>query len=253
MPKLIKKRVEKPEELQTEEEVKSFLSSLQRKAAARRRDVTIAAIVVAVIIVTVAGTFYYKRSRAEDANAHEYAGYKLYYGLYDKQGGAKSQRLAMALDEFKKAAEVRKTPATLYYIGSTYFSMGKYPEAIEALNAMVAAFPADREFVPLARYRIATAKEFMGKNEEALTDLNALSSGSGSLQDLALAESAQLLIKLGRQNEAKAKYEAILRQFPGSAYSDVAEAYIKRSNGISNSPAASAPTANTKAPAQTKK
>ncbi len=199
MPKLIKKRVEKPEELQTEEEVKSFLTSMQQKAAARTRDVTIAAIVAAVIIVAVAGTFYYKRSRTEDANAHEYAGYKLYYGLYDKQGGARSQRLAMALDEFKKAAEIRKTPATLYYIGSTYFSMGKYPEAVTALNAMVAAFPADQEFVPLARYRVATAEEFMGKNDEALKDFDAIAASSGSLRDLALSESAQLLVKLGRR------------------------------------------------------
>lgn len=235
MPKLIKKRVEKPEELQTEEEVKSFLTSMQQKAAARTRDVTIAAIVAAVIIVAVAGTFYYKRSRTEDANAHEYAGYKLYYGLYDKQGGARSQRLAMALDEFKKAAEIRKTPATLYYIGSTYFSMGKYPEAVTALNAMVAAFPADQEFVPLARYRVATAEEFMGKNDEALKDFDAIAASSGSLRDLALSESAQLLVKLG-QAEAKAKYEALLKQFPGSSYADVAEAYIKRANGISNSP-----------------
>lgn len=240
MPKLIKKRVAKPEELQTEEEVKSYLSSLAQTASARSREVLIAAAVVAVIIVAVAGTFYYKRSQTQSAIAHEYAGYKLYYGLYDMQGGVKSQRLADALAEFQKAAAIRKTPTALYYIGSAYFSMGKYPEAVEALNSMVAAFPADREFMPLALYRIATAKERMGKNEEALKDLDALASGSASLRDLALAESGQLLSKLGRKGEAKAKYEAIIKLYPGSAYTDIAEAFIKRSDGISNSPAAAA-------------
>ena len=237
MPKLIKKRVEKPEELQTEEEVRSLLSSVVQGASARSREVMAAGIVVAVIVAVVAGGFFYKRSRADSALAHEYAGYKLYYALYDKQGGAKSTRMADALVEFQKAADIAKTPTRLYYIGSAYYSMGKYPEAADALKALIAAFPADQEFIPIARYRIASAYHRMGKDDEALKAYEALSSGTGGLRDLALAESAQLLIKLNRKDEARAKYEAIMKQFPGSAYSEQAEAYLKRSGGISNSPA----------------
>jgi len=249
MPKLIKKRVEKQEELQTEEEVKSYLSSLSQRAAENSRQMMTIAIAAAVIVLVVAGAFYYKKSQADSAVEHEYTGYKLYYGLYDKQGGAKSQRLADALAEFQKAAGVRKTPSTLYYIGSVYFSMGKYPEAIDGLNALIAAYPGDREFVPLARYRIALAKERMGKNDEALKDLDAIATGSASLRDLALAEGAELLTKLGRQKEARSRYETIIAQFPNSAYREQADAFIKKMDGISNAPAVTPAAAKSPAPA----
>lgn len=238
MPKPIKKRIAKQYEMQTEEEVRSMLSHMMERARENSRQLTIALIVTVVIVGALAGGYLYKKTQTSKALAHEYAGYKLYYGLYDKQGAVKSQRLADAVEEFKKAADIRKTPVSLYYIGSSYFSMGKYADAVTAMESMLAAFPNDKQFGTLARYRIATAKLRLGRTDEALKEFETIFNESPSYRDIALAESAQVLIDLGRKQEAKAKYEELIKQFPDSVYAEQANMFVKNFGQIANLPTA---------------
>lgn len=243
MPKIIKKKIDAPEDIETAEEVKTLIVSLKKQASIKSRDYLISIAVIVAIAIAIGGVAYYKKHMASSAMAHEYAGYKLYYGLYDKQGAIRVQRLTEALGEFQKAYDTKPAASSLYYIGSTYFGMGRYADAIASFESLIGKFPADRQFVPLARYRIAASKQRMGKDEEALKQLETMFTESVSLRDVALAESAQLLVKLGRPKEARAKYQEIVQQFPGSAYAEQARAFMLKYDSLTGAPSTGAPAA----------
>lgn len=222
MPKAIKKKAAKPVR-KTEEEFKSVVTRAAHTAGLNWKRYVIALSVVLAAAALAAGVYFYLGGRGEKAAQLEYEGYRLYYGLYEKQPMIKAERLNKALESFKAASEIKKTPFSLYYVAGAHNALGNPDEAASALKELLRAFPGDGRFVPLAHYRLAVLSAKAGRPEEALKSLDDLYlSGVESYKDLALIESARLLEAAGKTDEAKKKYEAVIKDFPTSPFFDEA-------------------------------
>jgi len=225
MPKAIKKKVAK--QVKTEEGMRNIISRV-REMIARRQKVLFSAIVTFVVLcVAVAGLFMYRSNAKERAEALEYEGYKLYYGMFQKQPPQQEGRYQAAMEKFKKAYELRKSPYSLFYVANCYYDLGNYDEALKALRELNERFPDDERFVPLTYYKMAVINLRKGDREAALKHLNTLSNyKTASFKDLALIESGRILESMGQTGEAARKYEEITKNFPGSPFVEEAQAKL---------------------------
>lgn len=225
MPKAIKKKVTKP--MKTEEGMKGIISRV-REVFAERQKLFLSVIVSFVILcLALAGYSMYRSSAREKAEALEYEGYKLYYGMFQKQPLQQGGSYQAALEKFRKAYELRKSPYSLFYIANCYYDMGSYEEALKALKELNERFPDDERFVPLTYYKMAVITIKKGDREAALKFLDTLSNyKTASFKDLALIESGRILESMGQTGEAAKKYEEIIKNFPASPFLEEARAKL---------------------------
>ncbi len=230
MPKAIKKKVAKP--AKPEEGVKSAIHAT-REFIGERQKIVLSVIAVLVIVLVAAAGFLIYRSHAKDrAVALEYEGYKIYYALHQKQPIKREEQYRKALEKFQKAYETRKSPFSLFYIASCYYSLGKYDDATKTLEELNTRFPDDERFVPLSYYKMANISLRKGDREGALKLLDTIYNyRSGSFKDLALVESARILETMGRKDDSMRKYEELTKNFPASPFVEEAKAKLEGKKG----------------------
>lgn len=225
MPKAIKKKIVKT--AKAEEGVKDVLYGTKDYIRERQRIFLFVMIAVVVIAVAVAGLLIYRANAKSRAQALDYEGYKTYYGIYQKQPAQKEERYKKALEKFREAYSLRKSAYSLYYVASCLYELGKYDEAMKNLKELNERFPDDEGLVPLSLYKMAVIDMRKGDKEAALKSLDALYHyRTGTLGDVALAESGRILESEGKTAEASKKYEELIRDYPASAFAAEARAKL---------------------------
>jgi predicted negative regulator of RcsB-dependent stress response len=225
MPKVIKKKIAKP--AKTEEGVQNVIHNAREYMQEKKRVLFPAVIAVIIVCLGAAGFFLYRSNMQKEASALEHEGYKLYYGLYQKQPFAKDELYQKALEKFTKAYDKRRSPLSLFYIASCYYDLGKYDDAMRSLKELNERFPDDETFAPLSFYKMAVIDLKKGDKEAALKQLDALYNyRAGSFKDLALVESARILEAMGKKDESVKKYEELTKNFPDSPFAGQAKAKL---------------------------
>jgi predicted negative regulator of RcsB-dependent stress response len=224
MPKAIKKRVKK-KNIDATADVADRLSDIKDKLREKQKTFLTYVIAAVVIVFAVAGTSLYRYSTGEKARGIEYEGYKMYYGEYAKIPLSGQERYQKALDLFKQAYGVRKSARALFYIANCYYELGRYDEALTTLSDFIKEYPEDKDLLPLAYEKLATAQLKKGNKQEALKTLDTLYRLPGSVyKDTALFESAGILESEGRKEEALAKYSEIVAKYKDSPFYEEAKA-----------------------------
>jgi predicted negative regulator of RcsB-dependent stress response len=230
MPKPIKKKIVKKTTSGTD--ASETLSRLKKSVDERKRFFITAVAAVALSVIAIGGFFLYSNTQKNKAQKLEYEAYKIYYGLYQKQPVASEERYKKAAEIFKKAYDVRKSPVSLYYIANCYYELGKYEDSLNALKELNQKFPDDEKFVPLSYYKMAMISLKKGSAEEALKSLAVLYNyKTGTYKDLSLIESGKIFEAQGNVEEAKKKYEELIKDFPQSPFAEEAKARIERKKG----------------------
>jgi predicted negative regulator of RcsB-dependent stress response len=218
MPKAIKKKVPK-KTTNTEAQVKDRLSILKDTIRQRQKAVLKYGALILVVIIAIPGFLLYDYSSRKKANVLEYEAYKIYYNLYQKQAVTRVDQYNKALDLFKKSYDTRKSPTALFYIASCYYELGRYDEALKTLKDFTLRYSNEEMFIPLAYEKMAMAYIRKGDTKEAMKTLEALYNLKGNIyKDFALMESARLLEKEGKTEEAKKKYKELSEKFPNSPF-----------------------------------
>lgn len=230
MPKAIKKRVTK-KTTNTEVEVKEKLSGLKDTLKERQRTALITGAAIVVVIIAVVGFFIYSSNTEKRAKALEYEGYKI-YGSVQIQTANKEEQYKKALDLFKKAYDTSKSPFSLYYIAACDYEIGNYDDALKALKDFVQRYSGDEKFLPLAHQKMVLVYMKKGDLGEAKKSLDTLYALNGEIyKDFALMEYGKLLEKEGKADEAKKKYEELVKKFPNSPFADEAKSKIAEKKG----------------------
>ncbi len=217
MPKAIKKKVVKTSK--TEEGVKEVLYGTKDYIKERQKALLPVIIGAVVIAIAVAGFLIYRSQSGSKARAMEYEGYKIYYGLYQRQPMQKDEQYQKALEKFKEAYSSRKSAYSLYYMANCLYELGRFDEAQKDLKELTDRFSDDEGLVPLSLYKMALINLKKGDKEAALKSLDTLYNyKTGTLKDLALVESARILESMGKTDEARKKYEEITKNFPSSTF-----------------------------------
>ncbi len=230
MPKAIKKRVSK-KTTDTEVEVKEKLSSLKDTLRERQRTALIIGTAIAVVIIAVVGFLVYSSTAQKKARALEYEGYKIFSGV-QVQTANKEEQYQKALDLLKKAFDKKKSPFSLYYIAACHYELGNYDEALKTLKDFTQRYSGDEKFLPLVYQKMALVYMKKGNLGEAKKTLDGLYGLKGDVyKDFALLEYGKLLEKEGKVDEAKKKYEELVKKFPNSPFTDEAKAKIEVKKG----------------------
>lgn len=230
MPKPIKKKIVKKTTSGTD--ASGTLSRLKKSAGERKRFLITAVAAVILSVIAIGGFFLYSNTQKNKAQKLEYEAYKIYYGLYQKQPAASEERYKKAAEVFKKAYDARKSPVSLYYIANCYYELGEYEDSLNVLKDLNQKFPDDEKFVPLSYYKMAMISLKKGSAEEALKSLAVLYNyKTGTYKDLSLIESGKILEAQGNAEEAKKKYEELVKDFPQSPFAEEAKARIERKKG----------------------
>jgi tetratricopeptide (TPR) repeat protein len=223
MPKAIKKRSSK-KIAGTEEEVKDKLSNLKDVIQERRKTVLRYGAIVLVVLFTIPALLIYNHTTKKKAKTLEYEAYKIYQNIYQAQPLSPEERFRRALDMFKKSYDTRKSPSVLLYIAGCYYELGNYDEAIKTLKDFTQRYEKEERLLPLAYEKLAMAYERKSDTKEAMKALEALYNLKGDIyKDLALLESARLLEKEGKTDEAMKKFKELADKFPNSPFSDEAK------------------------------
>jgi len=226
MPKAIKKRTEK-KALDTEAEVKERLSSLQDTLRERKKTALQIVAGVLVIIIAVTGFFLYSSSAKKKAKDYEYQAYKIFNSITPMQNGNSGDRYKKALEMYQKAYDTRNSPVSLYYIASCYYELGKYDDAVKTLKDFTQKYSGEQKLIPLVYQKMAMVYIRKGDVKDALNVLDTLYKLPGDIfKDIALMETGKLLERQGKADEAKKKYEELLKKFPDSPFKDEAAAKI---------------------------
>ena len=227
MPKAIKKRTSK-KIAATESEVKDKLVSLKDTIQEKKKTVLRYGAIILILLLAILGFLFYDHSSKKKAKALAYEGYKIYQNVYQTQPLPKEDRYKKALDLFKKSYDIRKSPTALMYISACYYELGNYDEAIKTLKDFIQRYSNEEDLIPLAYEKLAMTYEKKGDTTEAMKTLETLYNLKGTTiyKDLALMESAKLLEKEGKRDEAMKKYKELSEKFPNSPFIDEAKAKL---------------------------
>jgi predicted negative regulator of RcsB-dependent stress response len=226
MPKAIKKRISKKTP-DTESEVKDKLVSLKDTLKGQKKTVLKYGVIILVVIIAIPGFLFYDYTSKKKARMLEYEAYKTYQNIYQARPLNRDERYQKALDIFKKSYDIRKSPSVLLYIVGCYYELGRYDEAIKTLKDFIQRYSKEEEFIPLAYEKLAMIYVKKGDAKEAMKTLEALYNFKGDIyKDFALIESARLLEKEGKTEEAKKKYKELSERFPNSPFSEEAKAKL---------------------------
>ncbi|MEW6002978.1 MAG: tetratricopeptide repeat protein [Nitrospirota bacterium] len=225
MPKAIKKRVPKKMVVSAEEEVKDRLSAFKESIKEKQKKVLKYGIGILFIVIVISGFLLYNFVSYKKGAALENEAYKIYYSV--GQSMNKEEQYRKALDKFKKAYDLRKSPMSLFYIAGCYYELGQYDEALSTLKDFTQKYSGEERFIPLIYHKMVTIYLKKGETKEAVKALEMLYSlNSRIYKDLALIEYGRLLEKENRLEEAKKKYRELVEKFPTSPFLDEAETKI---------------------------
>lgn len=214
MPKLIKKRAGKKSS--TGENLKERVGDIREGLKERQRSMVYGLAAFLVVVTTVAVFVVYTRTSAANAHKLEFEGQDILYGRTAAQYPNPADRVKNALEKFKKSYEAKKNPAVLLQIADCYYALNDYDQAIAALNDLNGRY-SDTHILSLSYYKLASAYIKKGDNPGALKAYDNIASLKDSgLQDLALLDSGRLLESMGKNSEAKAKYDELMKKFPNS-------------------------------------
>ncbi len=223
MPRLIKKRVSKSET--REENIQHTLEQFREVAAARQKQFIMGGVVILLVVAVVLWALYMNASSARKAAELEFQGYKEFNALNVEAPDPKDLRAERALPFFLQAAELKPTPFSLYYIGLSYYELGQYDSAADALQSFVDKYPDENRFVPPGLYKLGMAHLRAGRKEQALESFGRFRKvGIRAFGDLALLESARILEGMGRAEESVAMYETLSFEYPSSVFAAEARA-----------------------------
>ena len=228
MPKAIKKRTAK-KITDTELGVKEKLVSLKDTIQQRKKTVLRYGAIILVVLLAIPAFLFYDYSSRKKAKALEYDAYKIYQNINQTQPLTTEERYKKALDIFKKSYDTKKSPSVLLYIAGCYYELGNYDETIRTLKDFTQRYSKEEKFIPLAYEKLAMVYEKKGDTKEAMKTLEALYNLKGDIyKDLALIESAKLLEREGKTDEAMKKYKELSEKFPNSPFIDEAKAKLGR-------------------------
>lgn len=226
MPKVIKKRVPK-KTVATEAEVKDKLASLKGTIKERQKTALTYGAGVLVIIIAITSFLLYNYTSQKKARTLEYEAYKIYYNEYQGPSVNKEEQYKKALDIFKKAYDIRKSPLSLFYIAACYYELGKYNDALKTLKDFTQRYSKEERFIPLAYQKMAMVYIKKGDINEAMKALDTLYNLNINIyKDFALIEYGRLLEKAGKLDEAKKKYKELTTKFSNSPFLDEAKAKL---------------------------
>jgi predicted negative regulator of RcsB-dependent stress response len=226
MPKAIKRRVKK-KDVGATADVSHRLSDIKDKLREKQKTFLAYGITAVVIVLAVVGILLYRYNADEKARRAEYEGYKIFYNQYSRIPLSAQERYQKALDFFKQAYTVRKSPRSLLYIANSYYELGRYDEALTALNDFIRQYPSEKYLLPLAYEKLANVQLKKGSKQEALKTLDTLLKLPGAIyKDTALFESAGILESDGRKEEAASKYQEITEKFKESPYYEEAKSKL---------------------------
>ena len=226
MPKAIKKRVKKKDVVATAD-VAHRLSDIKDRLREKQKTLLTYGITAVVIALAVAGMLLYRYNADERARQLEYEGYKAYYNQYSKIPLSSQERYQKAVDFFKQAYSIRKSPRSLLYMATSYYELGRYDEALNVLNDFIKQYPSEKDLLPLAYEKLAAVQMKKGNTPEALKTLDTLYKLPGAIyKDTALFESAGILEGEGKKEEALSKYKEITEKFKDSPYYEEAKSKL---------------------------
>lgn len=226
MPKPIKKRVSKKTAV-TEADVKDKFISLKDTIKLRQKTALKYGAGILVIFIAVASFLLYSYTSQKKARMLEYEAYRIYYNENQMQSVNKEEQYKKALDIFKKAYDIRKSPVSLFYVAACYYEVGKYDDALKTLKDFAQRYSKEERFIPLAYQKLAMVYIKKGDVNKAMKTLDTLYNLKGDIyKDFALMEYGRLLEKAGKLDEANKKYKELTVRFPNSPFSDEAKAKL---------------------------
>ncbi|KAF0182379.1 MAG: hypothetical protein FD164_1218 [Nitrospirae bacterium] len=212
MPKAIKNVIEKKsDERQYEENLENLRERMQER---QRLFVRIGIAICLVLALIVGGVVYFNAAKSKAA-AFELEGYKLLGGDPAAAGLQPAERYRKAHEAFSRAYAEKKRPDYKYYMGLCSYETGDMDNALKAFQEVSES--SDQRFSALGLFKLGMTYLKKGDNERALAALNKLAlMKNAPLQDMALLESGKILAAQGKAEEAKAKFQALVTQFPKS-------------------------------------
>jgi predicted negative regulator of RcsB-dependent stress response len=176
-------------------------------------------------VVVIGGIAVYRFNANDKAQQLEYQAYKTYYNMYQRTPLAGQEKAQKALELFQQAYEKRKSPRLLLFIADAYTELGKYDEALKALDDFTKRFVREETLLPLAYQRMAAVQLRKGNKDEAQKAFDKIANAPGDLlKDVALIQKARMLEQEGRKDEATAAYKELTEKFPSSPYAEEAKA-----------------------------
>ena len=218
MPKAIKKRVKK-KAATTETEVKEKFFDIKDVFMQKQKTVFAYGMLVLTVVLVIAAVLFYNYTSNQKSRKLEYEAYKIYYNMYQNAALPEEEQFRKALELFQQAYDKKKSPRLLLYIASSHYELGEYDDALKILNDFVKRYADKEDMLPLAYSKIAMIQIKTGNQEEALKTFDTMYNSNAAIdKDLALIESARILEKEGKKEEAEAKYRELTEKFPGSPF-----------------------------------
>ncbi|UCE78829.1 MAG: tetratricopeptide repeat protein [Nitrospiraceae bacterium] len=227
MPRPIKTKIKK-KKVETEVEVKGRLSDIVESLQARQKSVMTYGIIFVFVMLAVVALFVYNYRTARQAHEIEYKAYKLYHNEFQDETLPREEQLQQALDLFQKAYQKKSSPRILLYMADTLYELGRNEDALVKLNDLIKKYSSEEHIVSLAYQKMTTIHLAQGSTDEALKTLDALyGMNSPFFKDYALIESARILEKQGKIDEAQTKYKTLAELFFDSPYAQEAQGKLK--------------------------
>ena len=226
MPKPIKKKASKKEH-DAEAGVKDRIQDLKKVFEKKQKTLAAYGLVALSACVVIGGIALYRFNANVKAQQLEYDAYKTYYNLYQPIPLAGQEKAQKALELFERAYAKKKSPRVLLSIADAYAELGRYDDALKALDDFARRYAREEGLVPLAYQKMAAIQLKKGNREEALKTLDKIAVARGDLlKDAALVQKARILEQQGKKEEAAAFYKEIAEKYPQSPYAEEAKARI---------------------------
>ncbi|MBI4710797.1 MAG: tetratricopeptide repeat protein [Nitrospirae bacterium] len=226
MPKAIKKRITKKTTLQ-EEEVKGIISHAMDFVREKKKTFILVSSIVGAAAAVYIIVMLYTASLANKAYALEKEAFHYYYGINLKSPMLEDERLKKALELYQQSLKVKSTPIALFYLGNCYYKLNDYTNAAKSYTSFIDKYPGEEGMLPLVYQKLAYSYVNNGKAGDAIKTLQTLEKfKNGVFKDTALIQQARLHETLGKPEDAKKKYEELIKEFPGSIWSAEARSKI---------------------------
>jgi predicted negative regulator of RcsB-dependent stress response len=223
MPKAIKKKITKKEH-DTETEVQDRIKDIKKVFEKKQKTLAAYGLIALSAVVVIGGIAVYRFNANDKAQQLEYEAYKTYHNLYQKTPLAGQEKARKALELLQQAYEKKKSARVLLMISDAYLEMGRFDEALKALDDFTRQFAREEQLMPLAYQKMAAIQLRKGNKDEAMKALDKIASAPGDmLKDVALIEKAKLLEQAGKKDEATAQYKELTEKYPQSPYLEEAK------------------------------